>query len=33
MTIPGASYVNLYVRVDKTPFDKMATFFNNYLKD
>lgn len=32
MIIPGASHVDLYDRMDVIPFDKLETFFNNYLK-
>jgi fermentation-respiration switch protein FrsA (DUF1100 family) len=32
MIIPGASHVDLYDRTDIIPFDKLETFFNNYLK-
>lgn len=32
MIIPGASHVDLYDRMDIIPFDKLETFFRNYLK-
>lgn len=32
MIIPGASHVDLYDNKDKIPFDKLATFFRQYLK-
>ena len=31
MIIPGASHVDLYDRVDKIPFDRMAEFFGQHL--
>ncbi|MCB1619463.1 MAG: alpha/beta hydrolase [Thiothrix sp.] len=32
MIIPGANHVDLYDRMDKIPFDKITTFFENNLK-
>ena len=32
MLIPGAVHTDLYDNVDVIPFDKMAAFFNEYLK-
>jgi uncharacterized protein len=32
MIIPNASHVDLYDRVDVIPFDKLTSFFNQYLK-
>lgn len=32
LIIPGASHVDLYDRTDIIPFDKLAAFFNEYLK-
>lgn len=32
LIIPGASHVDLYDRPDIIPFDKLETFFNDYLK-
>ena len=32
MIIPGASHVDLYDRVDIIPFDKIESFFREYLK-
>ena len=32
MIIPGANHVDLYDRMDVIPFDKLETFFNDYLK-
>ena len=32
MLIPDAVHTDLYDRVDIIPFDKMACFFNTYLK-
>jgi fermentation-respiration switch protein FrsA (DUF1100 family) len=32
MIIPGASHVDLYDRTDLIPFDKLVSFFNEYLK-
>jgi fermentation-respiration switch protein FrsA (DUF1100 family) len=31
MIIPGASHVDLYDKVDRIPFDKLASFFNRHL--
>ncbi|MCY9849417.1 alpha/beta hydrolase [Pectobacterium sp. 13-115] len=31
LIVKGASHIDLYDRMDKIPFDAMATFFNNYL--
>lgn len=30
--VPGASHVDLYDRIEYIPFDKLASFFTNYLK-
>ena len=32
MLIPGAVHTDLYDNLDVIPFDKMAAFFNEYLK-
>jgi fermentation-respiration switch protein FrsA (DUF1100 family) len=32
LIIPGANHVDLYDRVDKIPFDKIASFFRDHLK-
>ena len=32
MIIKGASHTDLYDQVDKIPFDKMTSFFTQYLK-
>ena len=32
MIIPGAVHTDLYDRMDIIPFEKMATFFNQYMK-
>ncbi|WP_255374786.1 hypothetical protein [Paracoccus sp. MKU1] len=31
MIIPGANHVDLYDRMDKIPFDKLASFFGEHL--
>ncbi|MDZ4190870.1 MAG: alpha/beta hydrolase, partial [Pseudomonas sp.] len=30
--VPGANHVDLYDRMDKIPFEKMAAFFTEHLK-
>lgn len=32
LIIPGANHVDLYDRMDIIPFDKIASFFEKYLK-
>lgn len=32
LIIPGANHVDLYDRLDKIPFDKIATFFEKNLE-
>ena len=30
--VPGARHIDLYDRIDMIPFDKLESFFRNYLK-
>jgi fermentation-respiration switch protein FrsA (DUF1100 family) len=32
LIIPGASHVDLYDRLDRIPFEKLTSFFNEHLK-